>query len=254
MQKSIQVHFLPQLVELEALRGATVVVVDVLRATTTIAQALAAGAAEVVPCAEIEDVQQQAVGRERESIVLGGERGGVKIDLFDLGNSPTEYTEEAVSGKSVLFTTTNGTRALAACREAYRVVLGAAVNLQAVCDAVADTMNVQIVCAGTDGQVTREDVLLAGAIVYQRTKKEETPTELNDSAQLAVAAWRSVVARAIGAGVALGDYLATELRSTGGGRNLLRIGQEDDLVIAAQVDSVPVVPELDLQAWRIGLT
>src|SRR4051812_42560200 len=111
VQKRIDVYLLPALVEPEALSGSTVVVIDVLRATTTIVHALAAQAVEVAPFRDVEDARRLANDLGNKA-VLGGERGGVPIPGFDLGNSPAEYTSERVAGKTVIFTTTNGTRAL----------------------------------------------------------------------------------------------------------------------------------------------
>lgn len=253
MSKTLQVHLLPELTTPEALRGATVVVIDVLRATTTITHALAAGARDVIPFEQVEQIHARAIEFDREQIVLGGERLGVKIDLFDLGNSPAEYTSESVGGKSVLFTTTNGTQALARCRQAYQVLIGGHVNLSAVCRALAGTLNVHLVCAGTRGEVTREDILAAGAITYKLTRDETTAPEINDAAHVARAAWRGVVAGAVGHGEPLSERLAKEFRATAGGRNLLALGLEDDLAAAAAVDAFDLVPVLDTAAWRIHL-
>src|SRR5205823_10380648 len=140
----------------------TVVVIDVLRATTTIVHALAAGAREVVPCLEVEDARRIAAELGKAAI-LGGERRGLPIPGFDVGNSPAEYTRQRVGGKTVVFTTTNGTRAMQRCKFASRVLLGAFVNFSAVCRELAVVDHVALVCAGTDGHVTREDTLLAGA-------------------------------------------------------------------------------------------
>src|SRR5262245_17681938 len=102
----LDVYLLPDLAEPAALAAKTVVVIDVLRATTTIVHALAAGAREVVPCLEVEEARQVAA-RLGKVAVLRGERGGVAIAGFDVGNSPAEYTRERVGGKTVVFTTTN---------------------------------------------------------------------------------------------------------------------------------------------------
>jgi 2-phosphosulfolactate phosphatase len=251
--KTLHVHFLPELISPEALRGATVVVLDVLRASSTIATALATEAKEVIPFLDVEGVRTAAQDLIREEIVLGGERRGVKIDLFDLGNSPSEYTKEAVGGKSVLFTTTNGTKAMERCREAHRVLIGAPVNLSAVCRTLADTLNVHLLCAGTGGRITREDILAAGAITYQLTRNEETAAEIDDSAHIARSAWRSVVAGAFAAGETPSVRLAREFRSCSGGQNLLSLGYEADLASCAAIDSLDCVPELDLPTWRILL-
>ncbi len=85
---------------------------------------------EVIPCLEVDDALRVAAREPREQTLLGGERGGVKIEGFDLGNSPSEYPTAAVAGKTVIFTTTNGTRALLHCQQAAEVLLAAFVNLQ----------------------------------------------------------------------------------------------------------------------------
>jgi 2-phosphosulfolactate phosphatase len=107
----LSVHNLPSQVAAADLTGSTVIVIDMLRASSTICRALASGAKCVVPLLEIEETLQLGAQLGREYVVLGGERGGTTIDGFDVGNSPNEYTPERVAGKMVLFTTTNGTRA-----------------------------------------------------------------------------------------------------------------------------------------------
>jgi 2-phosphosulfolactate phosphatase len=97
--------------------------------------------------------------------VLGGERGGKRIEGFDLGNSPAEYKPALVAGKTVLFTTTNGTRAMQMCRQAQKVLIGSFANFSAMCRELGKLDHVDILCAGTDGQITREDVLFAGAVI-----------------------------------------------------------------------------------------
>src|SRR4051794_1740652 len=111
-EREIRVHDLPRKVDDSQLERSTVVVIDVLRATSTICTALAAGAREVIPFLEIEDALAAASAAGRANIVLGGERKGGKIAGFDLGNSPSEYRPEVVLGKQVYITTTNGTRAM----------------------------------------------------------------------------------------------------------------------------------------------
>ncbi len=259
----IDVYLLPTLAEPVELTGKTVVVIDVLRATTTIAHALAAGATEVIPCLEIDEArkiaaesrhQPEASARDQRqpdaqarnlgtNVVLGGERGGLPIAGFDLGNSPAEYTRDRVAGKTVVFTTTNGTRAMQRCRHASRVLIGGFVNFSAICRELSGTAEIALVCAGTDGHVTREDTLLAGAIVDDlfRTKKYE----LNDQADIAADAWRTAVR------VMTDRPLGLMLRDSRGGRNLIETGQENDIDLAAQMDKFDIVPQLDLSTWRI---
>ena len=107
---SLHVQFLPRLVDPAELAGSVCVVIDVLRATTTMTHALAAGAREIAPCLEVADAERLAASMNRAEYVLGGERDGIKIAGFDFGNSPSEYSPAAIGGKTVIFTTTNGTR------------------------------------------------------------------------------------------------------------------------------------------------
>ena len=240
---TLHTHFLPQLVEPQALAGAAVVVIDVLRATTTIVHALAAGAREVRPCLEIDEARQLAASYPAGETVLGGERQGVRIEGFDLGNSPTEYTPERVRGRTVVFTTTNGTRAMMRCREARRVLVGALVNRRAVAAALAGEDQVHCVCAGTHGEITREDVLLAGSLAELLTAAGNgADWTLNDEARLALDAW--CVAFPAGS---TADDLTRQLAETQGGRNLVAEGFTPDIATAALLDAFAIVPHLDVQ-------
>jgi 2-phosphosulfolactate phosphatase len=249
---TLHVHLLPQLVTPEDLAGGTVVVIDVLRATTTIACALAAGARAVIPCLEVDEARRIAATFSSGTAVLGGERGGRRIEGFDLGNSPREYTPETVGGRTVVFTTTNGTKALRHGESAKRVLLAGFVNLSAVVQALTADETIHLLCAGTRGEITGEDVLLAGAIVARLTGDEsigkkspanlEANFSLNDQARIAVACWlrlagdRQVVARTL---------LIRELRSAQGGRDLIDLGFDADIEAAAQIDRFDTVPQWD---------
>jgi 2-phosphosulfolactate phosphatase len=234
-----------------ATAGGIAVVIDVLRASTTIVTALAHGAAVVLPRRSVAEAQAAAAARAttaaRAGAVLGGERGGVRIAGFDLGNSPAEYTADRVAGRPVVITTTNGTAALAACHEAAAVVVGAIVNRTAVavtarrlaaargCDAI------HLVCAGTDGHVTEEDVLAAGAILEAAGCDER----LDEAAEAARERFRAVAAAGRDG---LEQRIATAFRTARGGANLIALGMESDLALAAAIDSLAVVPWLDRQA------
>ena len=254
--RQIDVYLLPALVEPAELAGRVAIVIDVLRATTTIVHALANGATQVVPCLEVTEAVEQASslaiakdgGQAGTPILRGGERAGKQIPGFDLGNSPAEYSREVVGGKTVVFTTTNGTRAMQRCRLARRVLIGAFVNFSAVCRELAGEERIALVCAGTDGHVTREDTLLAGAIVEDAVRNCGARLRLNDQAEIAADAWLTAVR-------GLTDRpLGIMLRDSRGGRNLIEIGQENDIEIAAQLDKFDVVPELNLATWRIRLS
>ena len=239
--QELRVHLLPALVDPAELAGRTVVVVDVLRATTTICYALAAGAECVVPCLEIDEARATAA-KLGATTLLGGERLGRRIEGFHFGNSPTEYTAKAVDGRTVVFTTTNGTRAMRRAAQAGELLMGAFVNLSTIVAALAECDRVDILCAGTGGVITAEDALFAGAVV----ERVDLPTALlNDQALLARDAWRTSATS--------GRSLATALRECQGGRNLIAEGFDADIDTAAAIDACGVLPRLDQATGRITL-
>jgi len=216
-----------------------------LRATTTICHALANGAAAVVPCLEIDEARTKA-RIVTGPVVLGGERQGRRIEGFDFGNSPTEYTAESVGGRTVVFTTTNGTRAMHRAAQASEILMGAFVNRAGLVRELRTRSRVDLVCAGTHGAITAEDCLLAGAVVEGLLEAASTAAsiELNDQARLARDAWRTVRA---------GGPLAAALRECQGGRNLIAEGFDADIDTAAIVDRFDLVPRLDPRTGRITL-
>jgi len=227
----------PRLFEPEEMRGRVVVVIDQLRASTTIIRAFAVGAAAVAPCEEIDEARGLAAATLGS--VLAGERGGVRIEGFDLGNSPDEFTDR-LRGAVVVFTTTNGTRALRRCAQAERVFVGALANLSTVAAAVRATNRpVSLVCAGVEGQVCAEDALAAGAIASGLERAGAVLAD--DAARLAARYWRSVEGRP--------EAVLEALRESHGGRNLLRVGLGDDLRVCAAVDTAAVAPAVDSRGW-----
>ncbi len=194
MKPILNVYALPRYVEPVELAGGTVVVIDVLRASTTIIYALDAGAREVVPCLEIADAQKLADQLPTDEIVLGGEREGVLIDGFDLGNSPEDYTPDRVEGKTVIFTTTNGTRAMIHARMADEVLVGAFVNAGAIVDRLVDREKVSILCAGTDGRISEDDAMVAGLLVDRLQRRGGMVYQQNAQAITAREFWMNAFA------------------------------------------------------------
>ncbi len=251
------VHLLPSLIPPGSLRGGVAVVVDVLRATTVMVHALANGCKAVIPCAEIEEAQAVAASLPPGTAILAGERGGLPIPGFDLGNSPGEFTLEVCAGKTLVMTTTNGTRAILACLEAERVYIASFANLKAT----ADELKVQflkkdhghpihIVCAGTEGFISLEDSLLAGALTSALTgwdAPEQPETELigNDEAMIALSLWRGAER------YPWPRTLWNWLRRGRGGQNVIHIGLDKDIKVAAEVDRFPIIAELTRDPLRI---
>jgi 2-phosphosulfolactate phosphatase len=237
--RDVQVHLLPDLVPPGRLEGGLAVVIDVLRATTTIVHALVAGCTAVRPCAEVEEARELAGGMRAGRVLLAGERGGAPLPGFDLGNSPSEYTPNLCRGATLVLTTTNGTRALLRAAEAERVLVAAFVNFSAVCEQVRqDPRPLHLVCAGTEGEVALEDTLLAGALVNYLCDVVEV--RLNDSARLA---WDCFEHH--------GQVLQGALEVSRGGAILKRLGYDDDIRTAARVDQFAVVPELRRDPLRV---
>ena len=227
-----EVFLTPAELDPASVQGAAVVVVDVVRATTTIVEALASGARAIYPVASTEDAVRLATSLGREDTLLCGERKSVKVEGFDLGNSPAEFTPEAVAGKRLVMSTTNGTAALARVQEAERVVTAAFTNLGAVADALRGHPHVVVVCAGRVGRFALDDALCAGHLLLRMGGGRE----LNDAARAA----QSVA----------GALPPTEaiLASTAAGQAVIAHGFAQDLHICAQVDRHTLVPELHDQA------
>lgn len=166
-------------------RSSTVLVVDVLRASTTIVTALGNGCAAIVPVSDADEARRRAAGFPVGAALIAGERRGEPLAGFDLGNSPLEFTPDRVRGRTVILTTSNGTRALLASREAPDVAVAGLVNLGAAAAWAAGTgRDVTIVCAGERGAVSLEDQVCAGLLV-DRLARDEPGTMLSETAHAA---------------------------------------------------------------------
>jgi 2-phosphosulfolactate phosphatase len=214
--------------------GRVVAVVDVLRASTSIATALANGARAVVPFDTSDEVVMRAKTFARSEVRLAGEQKMLPIPGFDLGNSPREFTPEAVGGKTVLICTTNGTRALTAVQGARDVVVASYVNLSAVLAllraALRGGTDVAIICAGRNRQFSLEDAACAGRYVHHVTRRL-TSVELNDAALAATLIDRKYA-----------DDLRRLFAASTHGRALRDAGFGDDLAACATIDAISVVP------------
>ncbi|MGO8690619.1 MAG: 2-phosphosulfolactate phosphatase [Thermoguttaceae bacterium] len=247
MSQILNVYALPKLADPKELAGGTVVVIDVLRATTVTVFALEAGAREVIPCVEVDEARQCARRLPAGQWVLGGERRGLPIRGFALGNSPAEYTPDRVAGKTVVLSTTNGVRAMLYAREAENVLIAAFVNATAVVGQLLGQEQVHVLCAGTDGEYSGDDILLAGMLVERLGRLGGRTYVLNAQATAAREFWLHSFAlpQALGAEPLSAEVLVEQLAKSPGGRNLVAVGMEDDLLIAAAIDRFQGVPRLD---------
>lgn len=227
----LDVLFTPGDLQEVAIEGRTVLVVDVLRATSTIATALAAGTPTVYPVESIEAAR--ALAETLDGAILGGERGGVAPEGFQRGNSPLEYREGS-DGRPVILTTTNGTKALQRSVEAgaAHIATAAMVNARAAAQwAVEQGGDVVVLCAGTHGQFSLDDAIAAGCIVRRARSRAQEPVTLGDGAAAALALWQRYRENP------LEGLLAAKH-----GRILEQLGFQDDLNYCANVDALTVVP------------
>jgi 2-phosphosulfolactate phosphatase len=166
--RSIDVCLTPALLNLYDIADSIVVVIDVLRATSSIVYGLDNGASAIIPVAQVEDCLTYA----DKGYLLAAERNGEVVEGYDFGNSPFSYTAEKVGGKTVVLTTTNGTKALHMARErAHQVVIGSFLNLKALCNWLrSQDKNVLLLCAGWKDKFNLEDTLFAGAVVSELRK------------------------------------------------------------------------------------
>jgi len=211
--------------------GCAVIVVDVLRATTTVVAACTAGCLGVIPVADSDAARTVAADFPRDAVVLGGERGGEPIAGFDLGNSPTEYTAERVGGRTIILTTTNGTSVMTRAGLARASAAAALTNVGAAADwALTQGRPVTVLCAGDDGALSLEDAVCAGLLV-QRMAARAPGVELSDAAVVALR---------------LAEYYRERLgevrRDSSWARRLARGGRSADIDACLRLDTTAMVP------------
>jgi 2-phosphosulfolactate phosphatase len=225
----LDVAVTPDVLEVADLPASTVLVVDVLRASTTIVTALANGCVAVVPVTDADEARRRAAATP--GALIAGERRGEPLQGFDLGNSPLEFTPSRVGGRTVVFTTSNGTRALVAVRAAAAVGVAAFVNASAAAAwAVAQGRDVVVACAGERGAVSLEDHVCAGLLV-ERALAGEPAASTTPAAVQALA-----LARSYGKEVA---RLAADSRWA---RHLTASGRGADVTACLALDTTTLVP------------
>lgn len=229
------------------------IVIDVLRATSAITTALASGASRVFTVPTIEQAfslqNQRSVNSDLPAL-LCGERQCQPIDGFDLGNSPAEYTPAKVRGRELIFSTTNGTRAIESAKPAGQVWLGSFLNRSAIVSALSNSSGdqggdvnvVHLVCSGTDGHITREDVLLAGNLIHGMNCDCDWRLA-NDQARIAKDAFGVAVGKTNGdMEMSNQSAMAAEFHDCLGGRNLVAKGYSADLNRCAAMDTIMQIP------------
>ncbi len=225
--------------------GRVVAVIDVLRASTSIATALDNGAKAVIPLESSEEVVNRSKALERTDVRLAGERRMLAIPGFDLGNSPREFTRAAVEGKTILMTTTNGTPAITNTQGARDVVIASYVNYTAVLTMLRTALrggtDITLVAAGRERQFALEDAGCAGRFVTNVSKRL-TGVKLNDAAQACALIDKRY-----------GEQVLKLFEASEHGRALRDAGFGDDLAACAAIDAHPVIPLYqDRQITKLG--
>jgi len=230
----VDVFFAPSIMLPTDVNNRVVAVVDVLRASTSIATALANGARAVIPLASSEEVASRSKSLARSEVRLAGEQRMQRVRGCDLGNSPLEFTREAVEGKTVLMSTTNGTAAVLAVQGAKEIVIGSYVNFSAALGRLRSSLkaghDVAIVCAGNERHFALEDSVCAGRFVRHLTVKN-AKAEVNDAALAALVLNQKY-----------GTNITRLLRASAHGKALVEAGFANDLAACAELNAYDVVP------------
>jgi 2-phosphosulfolactate phosphatase len=227
---NLQVCLTPALLPLFDIEGSIVVIIDIFRATTSICYGIDNGATAIIPVAQVEECS--AYREKGFDYLLAAERDGKVVDGFDFGNSPFSYTAEKVGGKTIVLTTTNGTHALHMSTKAKRIVIGAFLNISAICDWLkVQNENILLVCAGWKNNFNLEDTLFAGAVAEQLKGK---PFRWDDSATAANDLYN----------IAKHD-LQGYLKKTSHADRLKQLGIEEDIAFCLNVDITTAIPVLD---------
>lgn len=235
-----KVFFTVAEVDTVGLQDRTAVVLDVLRATSSMVAALAAGARAIYPAANPEEAVRLLASLGREDTLLCGERKGLKVAGFHLGNSPAEFTPELVSGKRLIMNTTNGTRACLAVAPARRVLIASLLNLGAIARAAAQSDDLAVLCAGREDRFALEDAVCAGMLLERIGEIRGQPLELDDAGRGALVLARQFTPDA--------GFLA----ETAAGQALAEIGLGGDTQDCARLDVHDLVPEMSERMIRLA--
>lgn len=230
----LDVHFTPAGLAPAEVQGRTAFAIDILRATTAMCAALHHGARAIIPVASTEEALRLAQTIGSADVLLAGEKNCLPIPGFHLGNSPLEMTEPVVRGKTIVVTTTNGTKALLACQGAAAAHPVAAANLTLAAERAREVLeregDLLVVCAGRDGAFSLDDGYCAGRLVAAALGDTRARRGLNDAAIASL----DLVRR-------YGERWDRPLRRSHAGRELLRLGFRADLADAARLDAYPVL-------------
>ena len=224
----MEVCLSPELIHQHELGGKIVVVTDIFRATSCIVTGLANGVSAIYPVGTIED----CLALSNEGYLTAGERGGIKVDGLDMGNSPFEYQKENVKGKRVAISTTNGSQTIIKSEGADQIVIGAFLNIESVTEHLLQSKkDVIIHCAGWKGAISIEDTLFAGAVI---DKCGAAMSASGDSTLLAHQLY-----------ITNHDDLSGIAKQSGHAQRLAGLGIKKDLEFCMKMDEYSVLPILE---------
>ncbi len=235
----MKVDVLPVVGKIHAskLMDVTVIVVDVLRATTCMIVGIENGAAKIIPTADAAEAASFVARLGVRDCLLAGESGGLKTPGFDIGNSPSEFSEERVKNRTIVMNTTNGSSAVCAVSAADDIYIGAMINASAVAKRAFDNgRDVLIACAGTDGKISADDVLTAGAIAEELVRLSGGTAELTDTAHISCWLYKGYVDGRV--------PIEESLHYT----RLVKLGFADDIALCFKRDTTQIVP-----AYKYGI-
>ena len=229
----IDIHLVPSLPDSDILSDRTVVVIDVLRATSVMVHAISQGASEIIPVATVEEAFQISKVIPRRSVILGGERGSKKIPGFDLGNSPEEYVAERIKGKKLILTTTNGTKAFHLVSSGKEILVGSFFNIGVTAQKCLElNRDLFIFPSGDEGNFSLEDNLCGGMLIERIMKISGRRIALTDASHCVRILCERYKANIVEA-----------FRLSHHGKELVKRGFGEDLVYCAQIDITDVIPQ-----------
>jgi len=239
----IDIQLVPSQPDSDILLNRTVVVIDVLRATSVMVHAMWQGALEIIPLATAEAAFEMAKVFPRGSIILGGERRSKKIPGFDLGNSPKEYIAERVKGKKLILTTTNGTKAFHVVSSGREVLAGSFFNIGVMAQRCLElNRDLLIFPSGDEGKFSLEDTICGGMLIERIMKKGGKRIDLSDASRCAQILYKKFE-----------DNLTEAFHLSHHGKELINRGFIEDLAYCAQIDMTDIVPIFREGVIRISL-
>ncbi|MDR8394213.1 2-phosphosulfolactate phosphatase [Aliifodinibius sp. S!AR15-10] len=233
MNKNIDLCVSAHSFQEEELRDKVTVVIDVLRASSTIVTALNSGAKGIIPVQDMDAAGKISINLDSPNFLLCGEKDGKKIEGYDLGNSPAEYSPETVKGKTIIFKTSNGTQAIKRSTMSKEILVGTFLNLQSVLNRLREVENdIVLVCAGWKGRLALEDMLCAGNIAHELTGGH-LPGDASDGVKVAFGLYEK-----------FGNDIENTLRNSNHAKRLDHITENDDISYCSQLNTMDVLPTL----------